>query len=152
MKSRRKGEHRTFLQNIICVTHIYLGGLVEGAVGVDVVVKDDDPDHHPHAKQNRVLTAEATWIFPKCIERLNDTQQQLTDRYIQRNRYFRGCNSRCLQHDFTDAGHCAETVCGVLQWEGLILHKTQPRHHNQLMMGHFFNNEIKRLPDAFACI
>ena len=30
-------------------------------------------------------------------------------------------NSRCLQHDLADAGHGTETVCGVLQWEGLIL-------------------------------
>ena len=30
-------------------------------------------------------------------------------------------NSRRLQHDLADAGHGAETVCGVLQGEGLIL-------------------------------
>lgn len=32
-------------------------------------------------------------------------------------------DSRCLQHDFTDTGHGAETVCGVLQRQGLILQK-----------------------------
>lgn len=42
------------------VSYVYLRGLVEGAIGVDVVVKNDDPDHDPHAKQKRVLAAETT--------------------------------------------------------------------------------------------
>lgn len=53
----------------VCVSYVYLGGLVEGAVGVDVVIKNDDSDHDPHAKQERVLTAETTRIFPECTER-----------------------------------------------------------------------------------
>lgn len=53
----------------MCVSYIYLGGPVEGAVGVDVVVKDDDADHDPHAKQKRVLTAETTRIFSDHTER-----------------------------------------------------------------------------------
>lgn len=49
----------------MCVSYIYLGGLVEGPVGVDVVIQNDDADHDPHAKQDCVLTAETTGIFPK---------------------------------------------------------------------------------------
>lgn len=63
------------------VSYIYLGGLVESAVGMDVVIKDDDPDHDPHAKQECVLTAETTCIFPtqerkeggKLLNKLNNT-------------------------------------------------------------------------------
>lgn len=36
---------------------------------------------------------------------------------------FCGENSRRLQHDFTDAGHGAETVCRILQWKSLVLQK-----------------------------
>ena len=53
----------------VCVSYVYLGGLVEGAVGVDVVIKNDDSDHDPHAKQERVLAAEATRVFPKYTVR-----------------------------------------------------------------------------------
>lgn len=35
-----------------------LGGLVEGSVGMDVVVQDDDSNHHSHTEQQRVLTVE----------------------------------------------------------------------------------------------
>lgn len=49
--------------------YVYLGGPVEGAVGVDVVVKDDDADHDPHAEQKRVLAAETTRIFSELTER-----------------------------------------------------------------------------------
>lgn len=51
------------------MSYVYLGGLVEGAVGVDVVIKNNDSDHDPHAKQERVLAAETTRIFPKYTER-----------------------------------------------------------------------------------
>lgn len=47
-----------------CASYVYLGGLVEGAVGVDVVVENDDSHHHPHAEQDCVLAAETTGIFP----------------------------------------------------------------------------------------
>lgn len=53
----------------VCVSYVYLGGLVEGSVGVDVVIKNDDSDHDPHAKQERVLAAETTRIFTKHTER-----------------------------------------------------------------------------------
>lgn len=43
-----------------CVSYVYLGGFVEGAVGVYVVIKNDDSNHDPHAKQECVLTAETT--------------------------------------------------------------------------------------------
>jgi len=49
----------------VCASHVYLGGLVEGAVGVDVVIEDDDSHHDPHAKQDCVLAAEPTRIFPE---------------------------------------------------------------------------------------
>lgn len=51
---------RLLLQDFYASFHIDLGGLVEGSVGVDVVVEDDDSHHHPHAEQERVLAAEAT--------------------------------------------------------------------------------------------
>lgn len=50
------------------VSYVYLGGLVEGTVGVDVVIKNDDSDHDPHAKQKCVLAAETTRIFPKYTD------------------------------------------------------------------------------------
>lgn len=53
------------------VFYIYLGGLGEGAVWMDVVVKDDHSHHHPHAKQECILAAEATRIFPKKKKKKN---------------------------------------------------------------------------------
>lgn len=79
------------LQDFNAAFHVYLGGLVEGAVGMDVVVEDDDSHHHPHAEEQRVLAAE-------------------TSRVLRR-----------LQHDLADAGHGAETVGRVLQRESFIL-------------------------------
>lgn len=38
-------------------------------------------------------------------------------------------DSRCLQHDFTDAGHGAETVRGVLQRKGLVLYEKQNSYY-----------------------
>lgn len=82
---------RLILQHLYAPFHIYLGGLSKSAVGMDVVVKNDDSHHHPHAKQECVLAAEATRIF------------------------------RCLQHDLTDAGHGAEAICRVLQRKSFVL-------------------------------
>ena len=62
-------------QHLLCstvyrsVSYVYLGGLVEGAVGVHVVVEDDDADHDSHAKQERVLAAETTRILPENGDR-----------------------------------------------------------------------------------
>lgn len=53
----------------VCVSHVYLRGLVEGAVGMDVVIENDDSDHDPHAEQERVLAAETTRILPKTTDR-----------------------------------------------------------------------------------
>ena len=53
----------------VCVAHVYLRGLVEGAVGVNVVIENDDSDHDPHAEQERVLAAETTRILPKITNR-----------------------------------------------------------------------------------
>ena len=55
----RSAGSRCFLYSK-CTAYIYLGGLVEGSVGVDVVIQNNDSYHHPHAKQECVLTAEAT--------------------------------------------------------------------------------------------
>lgn len=30
-----------------------------------VVVKDDDPDHHPQAERHRLLTGESAAVFPE---------------------------------------------------------------------------------------
>lgn len=50
---------------LIDTSYIYRGGLDEHAVGVDVVIEDDDADHDPHTEQEGVLAAEATRILPK---------------------------------------------------------------------------------------
>lgn len=47
------------------MSHVYLRGLVEGTVGMDVVIENDDSNHDPHAEQERVLAAETTRILPK---------------------------------------------------------------------------------------
>ncbi len=52
-----------------CVSYIYFGGLVEGTVGMYMVVQNDDSDHHPHAKQECVFAAETTRVFPKSTKR-----------------------------------------------------------------------------------
>lgn len=44
--------------------HVDLGRLGERADGVDVVVEDDDPDHHPQAEGNRLLAGEAAAVLP----------------------------------------------------------------------------------------
>lgn len=74
-----------FFQDLYASLHVDLGGLVEGSVGMDVVVQDDDSNHHSHTEQQRVLTVEPARVV------------------------------WCLQHDFADAGHGAENVSGVLQ-------------------------------------
>lgn len=44
--------------------HVDFGGLGEGADRVDVVVEDDDSDHHPHAEQHGVCVGEPAAILP----------------------------------------------------------------------------------------
>lgn len=61
----------------MCVSYVYLGGLVEGAIGMDVVIKNDDSDHDPHAKQECVLAAETTRIFPGNREKRSETRKDL---------------------------------------------------------------------------
>ena len=51
--------------------------------------------------------------------------------------------SRCLQHDFTDAGHGAETVCRVLQWKSLVLQRqTQKTTTDQYDYGLFKHDGV----------
>lgn len=54
-------------------SYIYRGGLDEDAVGVDVVIEDDDADHDPHTEEEGVLAAETTRILPKTHRREADT-------------------------------------------------------------------------------
>lgn len=55
-------------------SYIYRGGLDEDAVGVDVVIEDDDADHDPHAEQEGVLAAETTRILPKKKQQQRQTE------------------------------------------------------------------------------
>lgn len=45
-------------------THIDLGGLGKGPHGVDVVVEDDDSNHHPHAEEEGLGVGEAAPVLP----------------------------------------------------------------------------------------
>ena len=49
-------------------THINFGGLGKSPDGVNVVVEDDDSDHHPHAEQHGVRVGEPTAILPATDE------------------------------------------------------------------------------------
>lgn len=44
--------------------HVDFRRLGEGPDGVDVVVEDDDPDHHSQAERHRLLAGEAAAVFP----------------------------------------------------------------------------------------
>lgn len=44
--------------------HIDFGRLCKSSDGMDVVVEDDDPDHHSQAERHRLLAGEATAVFP----------------------------------------------------------------------------------------
>lgn len=52
------------LGSIAASTHINFGGLGEGADGVNVVVENDDSNHHPHAEQHGVCVGEPTAVLP----------------------------------------------------------------------------------------
>lgn len=45
-------------------SYIDLGCLAESSHGVDVVVEDDDPHHHPHAEHQRFFTCKPTPVLP----------------------------------------------------------------------------------------
>lgn len=53
-------------------THVNFGGLGEGPHGVDVVVEDDDADHHPHAEQEGLGVGEAAAVLPAPREGLGE--------------------------------------------------------------------------------
>lgn len=112
-------------------SHVYLGGLVEGAVGVDVVVEDDDSHHHPHAEEQRVLAAETSRVFPggKGAEEEEPESAAGLKRLLSASVKVKvkvkvSRHSRRLQHDLADAGHGAETVGRVLQRQSFILQRT----------------------------
>ena len=46
-------------------THVDFGRLGESSYRMDVVVQDDDPDHHPEAERHRVLTGEPAAVLPE---------------------------------------------------------------------------------------
>lgn len=46
-------------------THVDFGRLGEGADGMNVVVEDDDPDHHPQAEGHGLLAGEAAAVLPE---------------------------------------------------------------------------------------
>lgn len=110
-------------------SHVNLGGLVEGAVGVDVVVEDDDSYHHPHAEEQRVLAAETSRVFPggKRAEEEEPESAAGLKRLLSASVKVKAKvsrHSRRLQHDLADAGHGAETVGRVLQRQSFILQRT----------------------------
>lgn len=49
-------------------SYIDLGRLAESSHGVDVVVEDDDPHHHPHAEHQRFFTRKPTPVLPEREE------------------------------------------------------------------------------------
>lgn len=53
-------------------THVNFGGLGEGPHGVDVVVEDDDADHHPHAEEEGLGVGEAAAVLPAPREGLGE--------------------------------------------------------------------------------
>lgn len=59
-------------------THIDFGRLCESSYRMDVVVKDDDSDHHPQAERHRLLTGESAAVLPK-----NDTRSRLDMRILK---------------------------------------------------------------------
>lgn len=46
-------------------THVDFGRLCESSYRMDVVVQDDDPDHHPQAEGHRVLAGESAAVLPE---------------------------------------------------------------------------------------
>ena len=44
------------------MSYINLGGLVEGSVGMNVVVEDDDAHHHSHTEQQSVLAVKPAGV------------------------------------------------------------------------------------------
>lgn len=46
-------------------THVDLGRLCKCSYGMDVVVQDDDADHHPQAERHRLLAGEAAAVLPE---------------------------------------------------------------------------------------
>lgn len=55
----------------ICVTHIDFGGLGKSPDWVNVVIKNDDAHHHPHAEQHGVCVGEPTAVLPGTGRRCN---------------------------------------------------------------------------------
>lgn len=68
---------RLIFEDFDAAFHVDFGRLGERSYGMDVVVQDDHPDHHPEAEGHRVLACEAAAIL------------------------------RCFQHDFAHARHRA---------------------------------------------
>lgn len=50
--------------SVAVFTHINFGSLGKSPDGVNVVVEDDDPHHHPHAEEHGVCVGETTAVLP----------------------------------------------------------------------------------------
>lgn len=82
---------------------------------MDVVVEDDDPDHHSQAERHRLLAGESAAVLP------NGTQSCVRKASAEREGAGRVWYSRRLQHDFTHSRHGAEAVRRVLDGQVLVL-------------------------------
>lgn len=60
----KKKKKNIFSRSETQSPHVDFGGLGEGSDRVDVVVEDDDSDHHPHAEQHGVCVGEPAAILP----------------------------------------------------------------------------------------
>lgn len=85
---------------------------------MDVVVKDDDPDHHPQAERHRLLTGESAAVLPEKMRgfRYANVESKTCSSSNNAGRY-----SRCFQHDFTHSRHRAQAVRRVLDGQVLVL-------------------------------
>lgn len=91
---------------------------------MDVVVEDDDPDHHSQAERNRLLTGESAAVLPEgtqsCVSVAGERARMASVRY-----------SRRFQHDFTHGRHGAEAVRRVLDGQVLVLRQRPTRRDNE---------------------
>lgn len=106
--------------------HVNLGRLGEGPDRMDVVVEDDDPDHHSQAERHRLLAGEPAAVLP------NGTQSCVRKARAGREGGGRVWYSRRLQHDFTHSCHGAEAVRRVLDGQVLVLWEAQGGKQKQI--------------------
>lgn len=60
-----EGEKEGLLVALVgTCSYINLGCLAESSHGVDMVIEDDDTNHHPHAEHQSFLTRKPTPVLP----------------------------------------------------------------------------------------